>query len=393
MGDGWENLAKGSTALVAHLESRRGAMVDSILELVAHESPSGDKPALDALADRLTRRYEGCGARVERMVNVAGGDHLRVVWGEGPEPPILVLCHFDTVWPVGTLALMPIGVEGDRAHGPGIYDMKTSLVMIQAAIGALAAMGTRPCRQVVLLATSDEEIGSPTSRLLIEEEAKRSACTLVLEPPLADGRLKTSRKGIGQYTLRTRGRPAHAGVEPEKGASAILEIAHQILGVMALAKPELGTTLNVGKVSGGTAANVIAAEATATIDLRASTLDEAARVDAALRALKPVGRGTHVEISGGLNRPPMERTKGNLVLYEQARVFGRQLGLTLGEGGTGGGSDGNFTSAVGCPTLDGLGCEGLGAHAPEEQIQIESLVPRTALLTLLLAGLFPDGAS
>jgi glutamate carboxypeptidase len=374
--------------LLSRLESRRAEILEAILDLVRLESPSHHKPSLDHLADHLAARYAAAGARVERIANPADGDHLRVTWDEARRAdaaPILVLAHFDTVWPLGTIASMPIRVEDGRAHGPGVYDMKAAFLLVESAIDALRAAGVLPARPVVLLATSDEEIGSRTSRPLIEAEARRAACALVLEPPLPGGRLKTARKGVGQYTLRTRGVPAHAGVEPDRGASAVVELAHQILDMQKLARPEVGTTLNVGRISGGTALNVIPAEAVADLDVRVATLDEADRIDAALRTLRPAGRRTALEIEGGLNRPPMVRNPATVALFQTARRLGTTLGLDLGEGSTGGGSDGNFTSAVGCPTLDGLGCEGDGAHAHHEHILVDAIPRHAALLALLLA--------
>ena len=384
--------------ILDHLSPLRGEMLEALETLVSHESPSLDKPALDGLADLLAARFASLGLAVDRIANGSGGDHLRVVLGEPTDTrsPALVLCHFDTVWPLGTLARMPFRIEGGRAHGPGAYDMKASLVQAEFAVRALLSLRLQPPRPVVFLFTSDEEIGSPDSRRLIEDEASRSALVLVLEPPLADGRLKTARKGVGRFILEVTGRAAHAGVEPEKGVSAVTELAHQILAVNALADPSAGTTVNVGVVRGGTTTNVVPAEATAEIDVRVTTRDEANRIEAAISALCPVVTGASLTVHGGFNRPPMERTPQVVSLFERVRVIGHFLGLDLGEGSTGGGSDANFTAALGVPTLDGLGTPGAGAHAEHEHIVIDALPERAALLATLLLelvdGRFPPGA-
>lgn len=372
-----------------HLNPLRGAMLDALGALVAHESPSLAKAALDGLADTLSARFGSLGLAVDRVANANGGDHLRVTLGDPADrrPSALVLGHFDTVWPLGTLARMPFRVEDGRVHGPGVYDMKAGLVVAEFAVRALTSAGLRPPRPVVFLFTSDEEIGSPDSRRLIEAEAVRSAYTLVLEPPLADGRLKTARKGVGRYTLEIEGRAAHAGVEPQKGISAVTELAHQILALNALADPDAGTTVNVGVVRGGTTTNVVPDLATADIDVRVTTVDEAGRIEAAISALRPVDLRTTLTVRGGFNRPPMERTPQVVSLFERVRDVGRSLGLEFGEGSTGGGSDANFTAGLGIPTLDGLGIPGSGAHAVYEQIIIDALPERAALLATLLMEL------
>jgi glutamate carboxypeptidase len=363
-------------------------MVEALEALVVRESPSRDKPALDALAGFLAERFGALGLDVERLPSESGGDHLRLRLGRaGDAPPGLVLCHFDTVWPIGTLARMPFRVDDGRAFGPGAFDMKASLVLAEFAVRALNATGRRLPRPVVFLFTSDEEVGSPTSRRWIEEEARRSAYVLVPEPPLPGDRLKTSRKGVGRYSLEVTGRPAHAGVEPEKGVNALVELAHQVLAITALADPSKGTTVNVGLARGGTTPNVVPASATAEVDVRAATADEARRVDAAMAALGPVVPGAVVSVRGGFNRPPMERTPQVVALFERARAVGRTLGLELGEGPTGGGSDGNLTAALGVPTLDGLGTPGDGAHADYEHVLTDALPGRAALLAALLSEL------
>jgi glutamate carboxypeptidase len=376
--------------LLAHLIGLQDAMLVATEALVAHESPSRDKAALDALADRIGGRFAVLGAAVERVPNRAGGDHLLVRLGARRESaPALILGHFDTVWPAGTLERMPFRVEGGRAHGPGVYDMKANLVLAEFALRAIRDLGLDSDlpRPVELLWTSDEELGSPSSRGLIEETARRAAYVLVVEPPLAGGALKTARKGVGRFHLEVTGRAAHAGVEPEKGVSAVVELAHQVLALQALADPAAGTSVNVGVVQGGTTSNVVPASATAAIDVRAATLAEARRVEYAMAGLRPVLAGARVAVTGEFNRPPMERTPAIAALFDRARALARTVGLELTEGSTGGGSDGNFTAALGVPTLDGLGVPGGGAHADDEHILVDELPRRAALLAALLLNL------
>jgi glutamate carboxypeptidase len=376
-------------ALLAELRRRQGEMLESLAGLVGHESPSAHKDELDSLARVIAARFETLGASARVVANPAGGDHLLLRF-EGASPtarPGLVLGHFDTVWPLGTLPERPFRVEDGCAYGPGSYDMKAGIVLAEFAFRAIRALGLAAPRPVVLLLTSDEEVGSPTSRGLIEEHARASAYALVLEPPLAGGRLKTARKGVGRFTLEVTGRPAHAGVEPEKGVSAVGELAHQVLALHGLNDVAAGTMVNVGVVHGGTVANVIAARATAEVDVRARSLAEARRVESALLGLRPVLAGASVSVRGGFNRPPMERTPQVAALFERAQRIGRSLGLELGEGATGGGSDGNFTAALGVPTLDGLGAPGAGAHAENEHVEVAGLPERAALLAALILEL------
>jgi len=294
----------------------------------------------------------------------------------------------DTVWPVGTTAERPFRVEGDRAFGPGIFDMKTGAAQTIYALRALLELGQAPAKRIVLLYNTDEEIGSPTSRGLIEEEAKRSDAVLVLEPSVPpQGALKTFRKGVGMYTLKITGKASHAGADPELGVSAVTELAHQIIHLNSLADEEQGTTVNVGVVEGGTRRNVIAASARAGIDVRITSLAEAERIHRDLMAVESVLAGTTLEMTGEINRPPMLRTERTVALFEQARHLAAELGFDLQETSSGGGSDGNFTAALGVPTVDGLGAVGEGGHAEHEHILIDHLVPRTALLARLLETL------
>ena len=373
--------------LHAALSGRLDCFISALKTLVEMESPSRDKSALDRVAGHLAQKWSSAGLSVHRIANDLGGDHLQIDWplaGSSGAQPWLVLGHFDTVWAHGTLGKMPFRREGDQLFGPGTYDMKASLAMALEVVNVMNELGLQPSRPVRFLWTSDEEIGSPTSRELIEANARESYAALVPEAPLAGGALKTARKGVGVYRLEVTGRAAHAGVEPEKGRSAIVELAHQILAVGEQARPELGTTLNVGKISGGSANNVVPEMAWAEIDARVAVLAEAEALDTRLKSLRPITPDTSLHWSGGLNRPPMERTEGTRKLFEAARSVAASFGYDLKEGATGGGSDGNFTSAAGCPTLDGLGMEGAGAHAPHEHVDLTSWPFRASLLAGLL---------
>jgi glutamate carboxypeptidase len=366
--------------------SKQLEMMSRLSELVRLESPSRDKPALDTLGTLLADRLRELGASVEIIPNAQGGDHvLGRFAGTIASRPALVLGHFDTVWPRGTIDRLPFRVDEDgRAFGPGVFDMKASLVVFLAVMEQLkgAAIVRRP---IWVLLTSDEEIGSPTSRDLIERLARQCAYVLVLEPALADGGLKTSRKGVGRFRIDVEGRAAHAGVAPQDGRSAILELARQVLRLQDLQDLAAGTTLNVGVIQGGTTANVVPAHASAEIDVRVASRPEQDRIESALRSLRAITADVRVTVSGSFTRPPMERTAATAGLFEQARRLA--LGFELTEGSTGGGSDGNFTAALGVPTLDGLGARGGGAHADDEHILIASLPERAMLLFSLLQGL------
>jgi glutamate carboxypeptidase len=365
-----------------------GVMLHWLSVLVRHESPSRDKPALDALGALLADRLRRLGGSVELIANAQGGDHvLGRFFESAPRRPALVLGHFDTVWPQGTIDKMPFCLEDDSAFGPGVFDMKAGLTQLLWVLEVLESHHLPVPRPVWVLWTSDEEIGSPTSRTLIEELARECAYALVLEPPLADGGLKTARKGVGRFRLDVEGKAAHAGVNPQEGRNAILELVDQILRIENLKDLAAGTTINVGFIRGGTTANVVPAQASAEIDVRVASQAEADRIATALNALRPNHPEVRLEVRGGFTRPPMERSPAIAALFEQARRIGRALGLELTEGSTGGGSDGNFTAALGVPTLDGLGACGGGAHADHEHIRIESLFERAALLAALLLEL------
>jgi glutamate carboxypeptidase len=380
--------------LLTFCESRASWALDTLSTLVECESPSTDKGAVDRCADLAAQVLREAGAAVEILPCATAGNMVLAGWGErvaqgrGPSrarPRVLLLGHLDTVWPVGQLRTMPLRREGGRLYGPGVLDMKAGVVIGIVAAMASAEAGGEPGAAVSMLLTGDEEVGSAESRAAIEREARRADAVFVLEPSLPGGAVKTSRKGTGDFTLSVRGVEAHAGIEPEKGVSAILELADQLHAVHDLQAPGLGTTVNVGVVSGGRRPNVVAGEASALIDVRVSTAAEALRVVAGLAGLRARRPGASVTVSGGVDRPPLERTAGVARLYWLARDVAATLGFELGEGGTGGASDGNFTAALGVPTLDGLGADGAGAHAAHEHIVADALPLRAALVAGLLA--------
>ena len=371
--------------------ANREWLLETTETLVGLESPTTDKAAVDRCGSVLAARLEAMGGRVTRLPRPDRGDHLRAEFpstslgagGRGASQ-ILLLGHFDTVWPVGQLDRMPLTRSGGRLHGPGVFDMKAGIAIAMLATRALLETGALPAYRIVMLWTTDEEIGSESSRAAIEDEARRSSAVLVLEPSLPGGAVKTSRKGCGSYQVAVRGVAAHAGIEPQKGASAVQELAHQILRVNALQDLARGISVNVVQVSGGLRSNVIPDEARATVDVRVPTAAAAAEIDAAFRGLRAVDERTTVEAAGGIDRPPLERTDRVVRLYKEAQDIARELGQELAEGGTGGGSDGNFTAALGVPTLDGLGAIGDGAHALHEHVDIETLPDRAALVAGLI---------
>jgi glutamate carboxypeptidase len=349
-------------------------LVDLLRELVELESPTYS-PGVQEVAERMGVELEELGARVR----IHEGGHL-VADLDGTGRPLLLLGHTDTVWPLGTLASIPFRVEGDRAYGPGTYDMKACLVLLVEAI-RLAGPGRRALR---VFLTGDEEQASRTARGLLEHAAASVAAALVVEPTTPSGDLKTSRKGLGRFRLRVTGKPAHAGNNRADGISAIEELAHQVLALHALNDDEAGISFNVGVVAGGTSENVVAATAEAQIDVRVRSAADLARAEQALTDLRPVLAGSRLEISGGWTRPPLERSAGAARLFAKAREHGLALGLDLQESSSGGGSDGNLVGALGVPVLDGLGVEGGGAHAVDEHVLLPSLPVRARLLARLL---------
>lgn len=377
--------------ILGTLQTQQEAMVQLLEALVALESPSHEREAVNAVADHLAHAFAQLDARVERLPQAAFGDHLRVSWGEG-ERQILLLGHMDTVWSLGETKERPFEVIEDvergilKGTGPGVFDMKGGLVIGLYAVASLRALDLTPAHRLVFLMNSDEECGSPTSRPYIEEEGRRSDFVLVLEPSREDA-LVTWRKGIGRFELEIHGRASHAGAAHEQGVSAVEELAHQILRLEAMTDYNRGTTVNVGVVQGGSKVNVRPAAAWAEIDLRVTTAEEGRRMTKAIRGLRPVNANASLLVSGSMNRPPWETFAASEALFERARRVGARLGMELWPAGTGGGSDGNFTAALKVPTLDGLGIVGNDAHAATEWADLSSMPRRAALLAELLLDL------
>jgi glutamate carboxypeptidase len=349
--------------------------------LVETESPSHDKAAVDRVGAIVAEEVRKLGGAVETIPNQDTGDHIVSRWENG-NGGILLLCHMDTVFPCGTIQKFPYRETGDKIFGPGTSDMKAGIVIALAAIEEARKQGLR--RPVTLLCTSDEEIGSHTSRALIESLAKESALVLVMEPALVDGSLKTWRKGTGGFQVKTRGRAAHAGGEHEKGRNAIEEMSHQILAIQKLTDYSKQTTLNVGVIQGGTVSNVVPEECSIQVDVRVMQPGEWARIETEMKNLKPVLDGTTIEVSGGQNRPPMPFDDRMKVTFEKAKSIAARIGMNLTAGGTGGGSDGNFVAALGIPLLDGMGAVGEGYHSEREYIFASSLEQKTKLIAKLL---------
>lgn len=378
-------------ALHDYFVSRREAIVAFTRALVEAESPSGDEAGSKAVVSLLAAAAEAISGvtKIERVASENYGEHLRLrALGDSPKArPIVILGHTDTVHPRGSLRQRPWRVESNRAYGPGVFDMKANCALALEVIRACADTGIRPKRPVVLLFTCDEETGSLTGRQLVETEARSAHAVLVLEPPASGGRVKTGRKGTGMFSIEARGRAAHAGLEPEKGASAILELARQTDRLHALNGKGGGLSINVGVFQGGTLSNVVAAHARAEVDVRFTTLDEAARIESVILNLQPVDDRVQLIVKGGINRPPLERNAAVLDLYNRTKTIAHQLGFDLGETQVGGASDGNFAAAVGAPVLDGLGISGDGAHATHEHILIDDIPRRGALLAALISTL------
>jgi len=371
-----------------YFEEHRAEVLELIRHLVEQESMSRQAGATTRIAESLGERLALEGASVDLISDERYGSTLRAryFFGEGSpeEKQLLLVGHLDTVWPLGTLAARPFRVEGDRAYGPGIFDMKSGVALASFAIRALREMGRRARSPVTMLMTCDEETGSHFSREIIEDEARGARAALVLEPPIPGGTVKTGRKGVGEFELIAYGRPAHAGNDPRAGINAITELAHQVLAINALSDYGRGTTLNVGVIRGGVLSNVIPAEARASIDMRFQTVEEGARITEAVSSLRPVLDGSRLEVRGGINRPPLVRTPEIGELFGQAKKLAAEIGFELEEGSVGGGSDGNFIAALGVPVLDGLGVDGAGAHAEHEHIIVSDIPRRAALVARLI---------
>ena len=364
---------------IAHLPT----MLRLLKRLVEAESPSHNKAGVDNVGTLVSEECRRLGASVTLHPQTTVGDLVEARWGEGQDG-ILLLAHMDTVHPIGTLERMPFREDNGRILGPGVEDMKGGIVVGLTALTALAEMHQTPIRPVIALFTSDEEIGSPTSRPLIEALASQSALVLVLEPAMPDGAIKTWRKGVGDFVLTARGRAVHAGSDHQLGRNAIEELAHQIIVIQNMTNYHQGTTLNVGIIRGGTATNVVPEEAVAEVDLRVMKTGEAERIQAALHALKPFLDGTTIEVSGELNRPPMPFNEMMRATFEKARKIAAGIGMDLKASGTGGASDANFIAPLGIPVLDGLGAVGDGGHSEREFILKNSLPERAEFLATVL---------
>jgi glutamate carboxypeptidase len=376
-------------ALLAGARRKGRSLLDLTRKFVLVESPSDSKSAVDSCAALAGAHLKQLGARVKVHRQPLHGNALEARFGprasarDGAKP-ILLLGHLDTVWPLGTLQSMPCRIRNGRLWGPGTLDMKAGVAMASTAIELLIEAELLR-REIILLLNGDEEIGSPASRPITENLARQCSAVYVLEP--AQGlAYKTARKGIGDWHIRVKGVAAHAGVDFEKGANALLELACVIETVSGWTDLKRGLTVSVGVAAGGTKSNVVPAHAQADIDVRIPRLADVARIARKFAALRPVDPRCTLTVTGKINRPPMERSRGGVRLFHQAQTFARELGFELNEASTGGGSDGNFTAALGIPTLDGMGAVGEGAHAPHESVLVEHLAPRTALLAAMLIG-------
>jgi glutamate carboxypeptidase len=379
----------GSITRSAELISRVGRQFDwqqLLREFVEIESPSRDKALVDAFATRVAAEFEKFGGIVELVPQLEVGSVLRVTFASTPrKKPVLLLGHLDTVYEQGTLERMPCRVSGGKMYGPGAFDMKGGIVMMLLAIAALKDQHVELPRPISVLLNPDEEIGSPASRKITERLARKCAAVLVIEPSAGpNGACKTARKGVGDYRLRVTGVSAHAGLDFQKGANAITELAYQLTRIASMTDLKRGTTLNPGIVRGGTRTNVVPDLAEAEFDIRVATRKEGERIDRQIRALKPLDKRCKLEIAGGVNRNPFERTPEVAALYAKARTLAAELGFDLEERAVGGGSDGNFTAGIGIPTLDGLGAVGDGAHALHEHIVLAEIPRRAALLARLI---------
>ncbi len=380
--------SEGADTVLQSLICRQREIIDCVRELVERESPTHDKLACDELCSYLAVQFERIGGRVKLHREGIAGDHLEVDFsGLGGRKPLLLLGHFDTVYDVGALQSMPWRDDNGRLYGPGVFDMKSGIAQMMFALSAMREVRGDLPRPVKVLLVSDEEGGSKSSRAITEGVALQCAAVLVCEPSGEGGALKTARKGVGSFIMKITGQASHAGLDFEKGQSAILELAHQIQAISQLTDLHRGVTLNVGVIRGGTRTNVVAAEAVAEVDLRIAHKEDGAIMERKVRQLRPVNKHCKIEIEGGINRPPLERTEQVIALFELARRIASDLGFSLEEIAVGGGSDGNFTAGIGVPTLDGLGAVGEGAHAAHESVIAAELPRRAALLAGLIEAI------
>ena len=382
--------------LLAYFESQKSAAVDLLGRLVAIDSPTSDKAGVDRVGALVGEELRAAGARVTIIPQDNAGDVVRATFGPVGGPGVrgagvssdrqaaMLLAHLDTVWPPGEAARRPFRIEGPWAYGPGVFDMKAGIVLCVLLARAVSGGVLKPCLPVVCLFSSDEETGSPASRPHVEAEARAARYVLGLEPSNPDGGAKTARKGVGRLVVEVIGVPAHAGIDPEKGINAIEELSAQILAVKLLEDRAMGTTVNAGLIEGGVARNVVAPRARAELDVRVPSPVEWARIETAVLNLRPRNPGARLRVEAALTHPPMVRSAAIAALYDQARRVALDTGFDLGEGATGGGSDGSYCAALGVPVLDGLGVEGEGAHAESERLRLDRIAPRAALLAGLL---------
>jgi glutamate carboxypeptidase len=375
--------------LVPFFKDLEPQMIEWLCSYINSDTPSGNKAAINPFVQRLARQLQECGAEIEVVHNAHAGDHLlaRFLPLLQTRKPLLILGHTDTVWDIGESNRRPAHIKDGKIYGPGAFDMRGGLTLLAGLASYFSRYRAELTRPVTVLLDSDEEVGSHTSRSMIEAEARQCQVVLVLEPCLPGGALKTFRKGVGNFVIRARGVAAHAGVDYTKGVSAIREIAHQILELYQLNDPEHGTSINVGTVRGGSRSNVVPDQAEIEVDLRISSVADGEKMASHILKLQPKLNGTSLEISGGINRPPLERNSQIVQLFDRARSLAAEIGIELQEGSTGGASDGCFTAALGIPTLDGLGPDGAGPHALHEHVLVESLAQRAALLTQLVLKL------
>jgi len=371
--------------LVPFFKNLEPQMIEWLCSFINSDTPSGHGDAINSFVHRLASQFEDYGAEIQLIHNADAGDHLlaRFLPSLQTRRPLLILGHTDTVWDIGESRRRPAHVAAGKIYGPGAFDMRGGLTLLTGLAAYFSHHRSEFTRPITVLLDSDEEVGSHTSRSLIETEARKCEAVLVLEPCLPGGALKTFRKGVGNFVIRAKGVAAHAGVDYNKGVSAIQEIALQILDLYELNDPEKGTSINVGTIRGGSRSNVIPDLTEIEVDLRISSAAEGEKVANRILQLQPKLSGTSLEISGGINRPPLERSSQIVQLFDRARSLAAEIGIELREGSTGGASDGCFTAALGIPTLDGLGPDGAGPHALHEHVLVESLAPRAALLTQL----------
>lgn len=379
------------SSLAELFEYFRDKLDDSLAllqRLIGIESHSRDKQGVDTLAEFLAKEFQKRGAEVELLPDATRGNGLKAVWRSGIEgKPVLLLGHLDTVWPPGTVAARPFSVQEGKAYGPGTYDMKAGILLCLLVCQALNEKKLDPGKDVAFFFTPDEEIGSAAGLRHLKPVTTSCRAVLCMEPPLSGGGAKTFRKGVGTFRLRVEGISAHAGGDHAKGANAIVELCRLVVQIQEMTDYARGITASVGTITGGTASNVIPAEASAEVDCRVCTVEDWQRMEERIRSLRPLDPRCTLYVEGGMNRPPLERTEAVLSLYQKAKAVAAELGLDLTEGSSGGGSDGSFTAAMGIPTLDGLGIEGDGAHAVHEWIDIGNIPQRAALICGLIRAI------